>query len=68
MRNPTDKKPNWECGLVGLALDEMDNLPPQVYGAPCKLRDMEHPDLDPDGTSKKGGEFGWLRKRFTTVI
>lgn len=36
----TYRKPNGEWGIEGV---DMATLPPKVYGALCKLKDIEHP-------------------------
>lgn len=39
MGNLTYCKPNGEWGIEGV---DLSTLPPKVYGALCKLRDLEH--------------------------
>lgn len=41
MSNLTYLKPNGEWGIEGV---DLSTLPPKVYGALCRLRDIEHKD------------------------
>lgn len=58
-------KPNGEWGIEGV---DLSTLPPKVYGALCKLRDLEHGVIAivagapgcPMGTGGRGGNGGFV--------
>lgn len=70
MSRLTYRSKDGSWGLKGLSWEQLVALPPQVYGALAKLKDVE--DLidearGPDGD--KGEEaWEWYRKRFEAVI
>ncbi len=65
----TYKNPDGTWGLKGVDWKAMTHLPPQVYGALCKLKDLEHPYEGEGGDAKKkeGVDMGWIRNRFCQV-
>lgn len=57
-------------GLKGLRWDQLVALPPQVYGALAKLKDVEDLIDEARGSDGDKGEeaLKWYQKRFETVI
>ena len=57
-------------GLKGLSWEQLVALPPRVYGALAKLKDMEDLiDEARESDGDKGEEaWEWYQKRFETVI
>ena len=60
----TDSKGSW--GLKGVDWKAMLTLPPQVYGALAKLKDMENLVAMGAARTPEGRQCGesWLMKRF----
>lgn len=56
-------------GLKGLSWEQLVALPPRVYGALAKLKDMEDLIDEARGADGDKGEeaFEWYQKRFETV-
>lgn len=56
-------------GLKGLSLEQLVALPPRVYGALAKLKDMEDLIDEARGADGDKGEeaLEWYRKRFEAV-
>lgn len=56
-------------GLKGLSLEKLVALPPRVYGALAKLKDMEDLIDEARGADGDKGEeaLEWYRKRFEAV-
>ena len=56
-------------GLKGLSWEQLVALPPRVYGALAKLKDMEDLIDEARGADGDKGEeaLEWYRKRFETV-
>lgn len=56
-------------GLKGLSWEQLVALPPRVYGALAKLKDMEDLIDKARGADGDKGEeaLEWYRKRFETV-
>lgn len=59
-------------GLHGVSWDQLAALPPRVYGALVKLRDLEarmerEPGEAPE-EMEEGGEPSWIQQRFVRVI
>ena len=56
-------------GLKGLSREQLVALPPRVYGALAKLKDMEDLIDEARGADGDKGEeaLEWYRKRFETV-
>ena len=57
-------------GLNGLSWEQLVALPPRVYGALAKLKDMEDLIDEARGADGDKGEeaLEWYRKRFEAVI
>lgn len=66
----TYKNPDGTWGLKGVDWKAMTHLPPQVYGALCKLKDLEHPyeDAPQPEDNKRGVDTEWIKNRFCRVI
>jgi len=58
-------------GLHGVSWDQLAALPPRVYGALVKLRDLEaHMETETGETQaekEEGGGMSWLQQRFVRV-
>ena len=56
-------------GLKGLSWEQLVSLPPRVYGALAKLKDMEDLIDEARGADGDKGEeaLEWYRKRFEAV-
>ena len=59
-------------GLRGVSWDQLAALPPRVYGALAKLRDLEARMEAETGETQAeiegGGETSWIQQRFVRVI
>jgi len=59
-------------GLHGVRWDQLVALPPRVYGALVKLRDLEARIETETGDApaeiEGGGETSWIQQRFVRVI
>ncbi len=66
--NLTYWNPDGSWGLNGVNWTELSKLPPQVYAALCKLKDLEHKQQETDDSQKQKGEHKtWTMQRFTMV-
>ena len=70
MSRLTYKSKDGSWGLKGLSWEQLVALPPRVYGALAKLKDMEDLiDEARESDGDKGEEaWEWYQKRFETVI
>ena len=59
-------------GLHGVSWDQLAALPPRVYGALAKLRDLEaRMETETGGAPaemEEGGVSSWIQQRFAWVI
>ena len=59
-------------GLRGVSWDQLAALPPRVYGALVRLRDLEARMEAETGETQAeiegGGETSWIQQRFVRVI
>ncbi len=69
MSRLTYKSKDGSWGLKGLSWEQLVALPPRVYGALAKLKDMEDLIDEARGADGDKGEeaLEWYRKRFETV-
>ena len=58
-------------GLHGVSWDQLAALPPRVYGALVRLRDLEaHMEMEAGEVPaeiEEGGASSWLKQRFVRV-
>ena len=56
-------------GLHGVSWDQLSALPPRVYGALVRLRDLEaRREAETQAVVEEGGETSWIQQRFVRVI
>lgn len=69
MSRLTYKSKDGSWGLKGLSWEQLVALPPRVYGALAKLKDMEDLIDEARGADGDKGEeaLEWYRKRFEAV-
>ena len=69
MSRLTYKSKDGSWGLKGLSWEQLVALPPRVYGALAKLKDMEDLIEEARGADGDKGEeaLEWYRKRFEAV-
>ena len=69
MSRLTYKSKDGSWGLTGLSWEQLVALPPRVYGALAKLKDMEDLIDEARGADGDKGEeaLEWYRKRFEAV-
>ena len=69
MSRLTYRQKDGSWGLKGLSWEQLVALPPRVYGALAKLKDMEDLIDEARGADGDKGEeaLEWYRKRFETV-
>lgn len=69
MSRLTYRQKDGSWGLKGLSWEQLVALPPRVYGALAKLKDMEDLIDEARGADGDKGEeaLEWYQKRFETV-